>query len=119
MATKRFQELIVWQNAHQIVLPIYRYSNAFPKTEVYTLSSQFKRAATSNAANIAEGYKNKSKLDKARLFNIAQGSLEECQYYRILSNDPGYGDKNALVLLLDEVARMLERYIHKVLFSNS
>jgi four helix bundle protein len=119
MTTKRFQELIVWQKAHQFVLSIYRYSNAFPKTEVYALSSQFKHAATSFAANIAEGYKKKSKLDKARFFNIAQGSLEECQYNLILSLDLGYGDNNTLVLLLDEVARILESYIQKVLSSNS
>jgi four helix bundle protein len=119
MTTKRFQELIVWQKAHQFVLSIYRYSNSFPKTEVYALSSQFKRAAISIAANIAEGYKKKSKLDKARFFNIAQGSLEECQYFLILSNDLGYGDNSNLVLLLDEVARMLESYIQKVLSSNS
>ena len=118
MMTKKFQELIVWQKAHQFVLSAYRYASSFPKTETYGLSSQFRRSAVSIAANIAEGYKKKSKLDKARFFNIAQGSLEECQYYLILSNDLGYGDNNILVSLLDEIARMLESYVQKVLSPN-
>ena len=89
MATQKFQELIVWQKAHQFVLGVYNYTKSFPKEEVYGLTSQFKRAAISIAANIAEGYKKKGKADKARFMNIAQGSLEECQYYSTLAGDLG------------------------------
>ena len=71
MATQKFQELIVWQKAHQFVLGVYNYSKSFPKEEVYGLTSQFKRSAISIAANIAEGYKKKGKADKARFMNIA------------------------------------------------
>lgn len=119
MATKKFQELIVWQKAHQFVLLVYKYTESFPKSEVYGLSSQFRRAAVSIAANIAEGYKKKGKADKARFFNIAQGSLEECQYYLILSSDLGFGDASEKQSLLDEVSRMLEVYMAKILSSNS
>jgi len=119
MKTKRFQELLVWQKAHEFVLAVYRYTACFPKNETYSLSIQFRRAAVSIAANIAEGYKKKSKPDKARFFNISQGSLEECQYYLILSKDLGYGENESLVLLLDEVSRMLEGYIQKLLSSNA
>lgn len=79
--TKRFNELIVWQKAHQFVLNIYAMSSKFPKEEIYGLTSQFRRAAISIAANIAEGYAKKGKADKLRFFNIAQGSLEEYRYY--------------------------------------
>ena len=51
--------------------------------------------------------------------NIAQGFLEECQYYLILSSDLGYGENNNLRILLDEVGKMLESYIHKILTSIS
>lgn len=85
---------------------------------MYSLSTQFRRAAISIAANIAEGYKKKSKLDKARFFNISQGSLEECQYYLILSKDLGYDENNSLFLLLDEVFRKLEGYLQKLLSSD-
>jgi four helix bundle protein len=70
--TQKFQQLIVWQKAHQFVLPVYQYAKGFPKDELYVLTSQFKRAAISVAANISEGYKKKSKADKARIFNIAR-----------------------------------------------
>jgi four helix bundle protein len=71
---KRFEDLIVWQKAHKFVLGIYRYSNRFPPKEVYVLGSQIKRAAISIAANIAEGFKKKTALDKVRFLNISQGS---------------------------------------------
>jgi four helix bundle protein len=77
---KRFEELIVWQKAHQAVLSIYRISDNFPKTEVYGLTSQLRRSAISIPANIAEGFKKRTKPEKARFMNIAQGSLEECRY---------------------------------------
>lgn len=115
MGTKKFQELIVWQKSHQFVLEVYKYTESFPKSEMYGLSSQFRRAAVSIAANIAEGYKKKGKADKARFLNIAQGSLEECQYYLILSADLGFGNVASKQALLDEVSKMLEAYINKIL----
>ena len=54
---KRFEDLVVWQKAHQFVLAAYRLSRTFPRSETYGLSSQFRRAAVSIAANIAEGFK--------------------------------------------------------------
>jgi four helix bundle protein len=119
MTTKKFQELIVWQKAHLFVLEVYKYTDSFPKSEMYGLTSQFRRAAVSIAANIAEGYKKKGKADKARMMNIAQGSLEECHYYLILSGDLGFGNNNSMQTLLDEVSKMLESYINKILSSNS
>ena len=119
MATTTFQELIVWQKAHQFVLSVYKYTESFPKSETYGLSSQFRRAAVSIAANIAEGYKKKGKADKARFFNIAQGSLEECQYYLILSSDLGFGDVIDKQSLLNEVSKMLEAYMSRILSTNS
>jgi four helix bundle protein len=114
-AAKSFQELLVWQKAHQFVLSVYNYSDYFPQKEVYGLTSQFRRAAVSIPANIAEGFKKKSKTDKARLMNIAQGALEECRYYLILAKDLGYGDNPELMPLLEEVSMMLEKYIAVIL----
>ncbi|HYG80774.1 MAG TPA: four helix bundle protein [Pyrinomonadaceae bacterium] len=106
-----FQDLLVWQKAHQFVLSVYNYSDYFPQKEVYGLTSQFRRAAISIPANIAEGFKKKSKTDKARFMNIAQGSLEECRYYLILAKDLGYGDNPELMPLLEEISKMLVRYV--------
>ena len=89
---KSFQDLIVWQKAHQFVLLVYELSKDFPKSEVYGLTSQLRRAAVSIAANIAEGFKKRSLTDKLRFLNIAQGSLEECRYYLILVEDLQYAE---------------------------
>ncbi|MDX9786303.1 MAG: four helix bundle protein [Desulfobacterales bacterium] len=53
---KRFEDLVVWQKAHQFVLAVYRLTRSFPKSETYGLSSRFRRAAVSITANIAEGF---------------------------------------------------------------
>ena len=119
MATRNFTELIVWQKAHQFVLDVYLYTKGFPKEELYCLTSQFRRAAVSIAANIAEGYKKSGNADKAKFMNIAQGSLEECQYYLILSHDLGYGENKEFVVLLNEVSKILEAYRTKILSSSS
>lgn len=62
MPARNFQDLIVWQKAHQFVLAAYRFSEDFPKTEVYGLTSQFRRSAISIPANIAEGFKKRTNL---------------------------------------------------------
>ena len=68
----------------------YQLTKNFPKDEVFTLTSQFRRAAISISANIAEGFKRIGKQDKLRFYNIAQGSLEECKYFSILAKDLMY-----------------------------
>ena len=116
---KCFQDLIVWQKAHQFVLSTYGFSSEFPKTEMYGLTSQLRRAAISIPANIAEGFKKRTKPDKARFMNIAQGSLEECRYYLILAKDLKYGDSIGLISQLEEVSRLLEAYSTSLLTPDS
>ena len=87
---KGFRKLLVWQRAHQLVLLVYKFSRAFPKTELFGLTSQICRAAVSVPANIAEGYAAGGKGQFARFLNISQGSLAEVEYYLILSTDLGY-----------------------------
>jgi four helix bundle protein len=70
-------------------------------------------------ANIAEGFKKRTKPDKTRFMNVAQGSLEECRYYLILTQDLEYGDTRELMLHLDEVSRLLESYSSAILSSIS
>ncbi len=49
-----FQDLLVWQKAHLFVLAVYRLSGTFPRSELYGLTSQFRRAAVSIASNIVK-----------------------------------------------------------------
>jgi four helix bundle protein len=116
---KTFEDLVVWQKAHQFVLAVYRVSRAFPRSETYGLSSQFRRAAVSVAANIAEGFRKRGKADKIRFLNIAQGSLEESRYYLIVARDLDYGDVAELRRLLEEVSKLLEAYLRAILNSDS
>jgi four helix bundle protein len=114
---KSFEQLIVWQKAHQLVLGIYRLTDSFPRHEIYGLTSQLRRAAVSVPANIAEGFKKRGRADKARFLNIAQASLEECRYYLILAKDLNYGDTTRLQPQLEEVSKLLEAYAAKILAS--
>lgn len=112
--SQKFREVIVWQKAHKFVMNAYRFSRSFPKYELFTLVSQFRRAAISIPANIAEGFVKRSNKDKVRFYNIAQGSLEECRYYLILAHDLGYGNASDVSLQLDEVGRLLNTYANAV-----
>ena len=114
-----FQDLIVWQKAHAFVLSVYKFTKNFPKEEIYGLTSQLRRSAISIPANIAEGFKRKTKADKTRYFNIAQGSLEESRYYLILANDLAYGDSSELLSSIQEVSKLLDSYSNSILTSGS
>src|SRR6476660_2203344 len=106
-AAKTFNDLVVWQKAHRFVLKTYLLTASFPKSEIYCLTSQMRRAAISIPANIAEGFKKRGISDKTRFLNVAQGSLEESRYYLILTQDLGYADTTALEPLMDEVSKLL------------
>ena len=95
------------------MLAVYRVTLEFPDSEKFGLISQFRRAAVSITANIAEGYKKLSRADKLRFFNIAQGSLEECRNYIILSRDLHYfslDDYENLIEMIEESSKLLNAY---------
>ena len=124
MATERapaksFRDLIVWRKAHELALAVYRFTGSFPRQETYGLSSQMRRAAVSIPANIAEGFRKRSRADKARFMNTAEASLEESRYYLILAQDLGYGETGKLMTALEEVSRLLNAYARALLTSDS
>jgi four helix bundle protein len=107
---KKFQDLVVWQKAHQFVLAVYEFTAHFPKSETYGLVLQMRKAAISIPANIAEGFRRRGKADKVRFLNTSEASLEESCYYLILSEDLNYGDTTKLLDSLEEVSRLLNAY---------
>lgn len=107
---RRFEDLIAWQKAHQVVLDTYRLTGSFPKSELYGLTSQMRRAAVSVPANIAEGFTRMSKADKAKFMNIAHASLEELRYFFILAKDLSFTQENELNEPCLEVGRLLASY---------
>jgi four helix bundle protein len=119
--TNKFQDLAVWQQAHEFVLMVYKNSESFPKNEIFGLTSQFRRASVSIAANIAEGYGKRSKADKLRYYNISQGSLQECQYYLILSKDLNYINNEVFRIMeekLENVGKLLNSYCRAIQLNN-
>ena len=110
-----FQDLIVWQKSHAFVMQVYAATRSFPRDELYGLTSQFRRAAVSIAANIAEGFRKQSDPDKIRFLNMSEGSLEECRYYLILSHDLEYHEGNTLTELATEVSKLLTAYERSIL----
>lgn len=116
--TYKFEDIIAWQKAHAFVLLVYKYTRLFPDDEKFGLTSQFRRAAVSIEANIAEGYKKLSQKDKLRFYNISQGSIEECRDYIILSNDLGYVNEECFINLhdtLEEASRCLMSYCEAII----
>ena len=111
MASRSFEEVEVWKKAHAWVLATYRYSQGFPKCELFGLTSQLRRAAVSVPGNFVEGFKRRGSGEKLRFYNIAQASLEEARYYLILSRDLGYGVSDQVMQMANEVCRMLEAYM--------
>ena len=104
----RFEDLEVWKKAHQLVLNVYQLTKEFPPEEKFGLVSQMRRAAVSIPANIAEGFKKRTLKDKTSFYNIAQGSLEELRYYKILSKDLEYlQDNQKLINQVEEIGKML------------
>lgn len=85
-----FEDLIVWQNAHKLVLEIYRISSKFPARESYSLTDQLRRSALSISANIAEAHGRFHYLDKIKFLFNARGSLEETRNHLIVCKDLGY-----------------------------
>jgi len=105
---EHFQQLHAWQEAHRLVLAIYKVTQGFPPEEKFGLVSQMRRAAVSIPANIAEGFKRRGIQDKLRFYNIAEGSLEEVKYFLILTKDLNYITANEeLTLQAETVGRLL------------
>jgi len=112
-----YKELRVWQKADELAVEIYRLTKAFPKDEIYGLTSQLRRAALSIPTNIVEGYARKGDKELARFVNISIGSLAEVEYLLDFSVRMKYlkdGEFERLDLLREEVGKLLWNFYKKV-----
>jgi four helix bundle protein len=122
MSTFTFQNILAWQKAHEFTRLVYLITKHFPEDERFGLTSQFRRAAVSIGANIAEGYKKLSKADKLRFMNISEGSMAECMNYIILSNDLKYISEEEYIMLSTSIAnagRLLTAYCNGIINNNA
>lgn len=110
--SQSFREVLVWQKAHAFTLAVYKVSEPFPKHELFALTSQLRRSASSIPANFVEGFRKRTKPDKLKFYNIAQGSADECLYHLILAQDLHYADTTLLQADLEQVSRLLQGYIN-------
>ncbi|MDN5323931.1 MAG: hypothetical protein PWQ67_2385, partial [Clostridia bacterium] len=117
MYIRNFEDLQVWQKAHELVKLIYTDKNFnIPAHEKYGLESQLKRAAISVPANIAEGCRRQHEKELVQFLSVALGSLSEVRYYLILCKDIGYISETKYRNLHNkciELDKMLDRLVHK------
>lgn len=114
---KNFRELKVWQKGHKLTLDIYKVTGSFPKEEIYSLTSQIRRASYSIPSNIAEGCGRDSDPELKRYLNISFGSANELDYQLLLSHDLGYLDSTIYQTLhkqIVEIRQMLQAFIKKL-----
>lgn len=82
-----FYDLDAWKKAHKFILEIYKITKEFPKEELYGITSQLRRASSSTAANIAEGFSRYYYNDKIRFYYNARGSISETQSHLFCARD--------------------------------
>ena len=87
MKINKFTDLEVWKSAHNLTLGIYQITNSFPKSEVYGLTSQIRRAAVSVESCVAEGFSRYHYKDRLRFYYDARGSISEVQSQLITAKD--------------------------------
>ncbi len=106
MSLQHYRELIVWQKAISFVESVYRITNDFPKTEIYGLTSQVRRAAVSIPSNIAEGQGRSTTRDFLHFLSMSQGSLMEAETQITIAERLGYINKQQETILLESTAEI-------------
>lgn len=113
----KYRDLIVWQKARAMATSIYRATDSFPKTEMYGLTSQLRRAAISVSSNIAEGQGRLTKGEFAQFLGQARGSLLELENQLLIAVDLDFLSKEEFDRLekqSGEVGRLLNGLIDSI-----
>ena len=114
MTNQGFKSLLVWQKSYALTIKIYKVTEKFPKSEIYGLVSQMRRAAISVPANIAEGYERQYNKEYIQFLTVARGSLGELETYLLLAKDLNYitrGTFEELEQSRKEVIKLLQGLI--------
>src|SRR5438270_14059898 len=114
---RNYRDLQVWTKAHSLTLDLYKISRAFPREEMYGLTAQLRRAASSIGANLAEGCGRRTSGELARFVRIAMGSASELDYHLLLCRDLEFmssDDFTSSAAKLTEVRKMLTSFLQSV-----
>lgn len=117
MTIESYKDLIVWQQAMDLVVSVYTVTKTWPKEELYGLTSQARRAAVSTPANIAEGFARENRGSYQQFLRIAQGSLKELETHLIVAQRVGLLSETAarpLLLQTESVGKLLRLLIRKL-----
>src|SRR5215469_5048435 len=112
-----FRELVVWQRSIQLATSIYRLTSAFPKEEMYGLTSQIRRSAVSEPSNIAEGQGRLSSGEFRQFLGVARGSNFELQTQLEIARTLNFGDSKLIDEaegLSHEVGKMIHAILEKI-----
>lgn len=112
-----YKDLIVWQQAMDLAVATYSLTKAWPKEELYGLTSQIRRSATSIPANIAEGYGRDNTGSYQQFLRIAQGSLKELETHLQIAERIGLATRNEVHRMLsatEAIGKMLRQLIIKL-----
>jgi four helix bundle protein len=108
MAQQNYQDLIVWQKAIELVAAVYSASKAFPREEIYGLTSQLRRAAVSVPSNIAEGQGRSTRGEFRQFLCQARGSLYEVQTQVHIAVRLGYLTQEDAKVLKDDIVAVAQ-----------
>lgn len=111
-----FKDLEVWRKSHRLTLDVYRSTESFPRSELFGLTSQIRRAASSIEANLAEGC-GRTQAEFAKFVQIALGSNCEVECHLLLSRDLlllSPENHGRLLQQVEEVRRMLNALLKAI-----
>ncbi len=117
MYIRSYKDLIVWQKSVQLVKEVFVLTNKFPKSELYGITSQMRRAAISIPSNIAEGYGRKSRKEYSYALSVSYGSALELETQIIITKELQFSKAKYFIKvdqLLEEVLRMLNSMTTKM-----
>lgn len=98
-----FTDLHSWQEAHKLVLLIYKLTSGMPSEERFALSDQLKRAAVSVSSNIAEGFARNGSKEKIHFYSMSRGSLFEIESQLQIVKDLKYGTEKEVSEIQDKI----------------
>jgi four helix bundle protein len=106
MNLKSYRDLEVWQKSMDLAVECYQITKKFPKSEIYGLTSQLRRAAVSIPANIAEGRERQHTKEFIQHLSIAYGSLAELETHILIGQRLNYLDSTQEKQLLEKTAEI-------------
>jgi four helix bundle protein len=107
MSESQYRNLIAWQRARTLAVTVYRVTQNFPRTEIYGLTQQLRRATVSAISNIAEGHGRRSVKETLHFLGIARGSLFEVETQVVIANDLEYAEQTQTELLIEQTLEVI------------